>query len=191
MRHWYAVHTKPRTEKRVAMALQQRGVETFLPETTVFTANQKRRKAPFFPNYLFMRTDLATDNPALWQWTPGLRHIVTYGSRPAPIPDEVIMLIGVKLHELDYEGSELRHPFEPGDIVRIKNGPFRDMMAIFDGPSTPSKRVHVLMGSLNNSVRVRIIASDLEEAQGATNLPRYKRPRRTRGHGRHIRQKNS
>lgn len=186
MRYWYAVHTKPRTERRVAMVLQQRGFEVFLPETTVFTADQKQRKAPFFPNYLFIRVDLATDNPAFWRWTPGLRNLVTYGSQPAPIPDEVINLIGFKLHELESRDSELEHPFEPGDVVRIKHGPFSDMLAIFDGPSTPSKRVYVLLGSLNNSVRVRIAASMLGEAQGATNLSHYKRPRRTRGRGRHI-----
>jgi transcriptional antiterminator RfaH len=187
MRQWYAANTKPRTERQLAMALQQRGVETFLPETTVITVNQKRRKAPFFPSYLFMRVDLATDNPALWRWAPGLRHLVTYGIRPASIPDEVINLIRVKLHELESGGSRLAHPFEPGDVVRIKDGPFRDVLAIFDGPSTPSERVHVLMGALNNSVRVRIAASALEKAQGSTKLPHDKQPRRTRGRGRRIR----
>jgi transcriptional antiterminator RfaH len=168
------------------MALQQRGVETFLPETTVFTVSQKRRKAPFFPSYLFMRVELATDNPALWRWTPGLLHLVTYGSRPAPIPDEVINLTKVKLHELESGGSKLAHPFEPGDVVRIKNGPFSDMLAIFDGPSAPSERVRVFLGVLNNSVRLRISASALEKAQRATNLPQGRRPRRTRGRGRPI-----
>ena len=187
MRQWYAVHTKPKSERRVAMALQQRSVEAFLPETTISIVNQERRKAPFFPSYLFMRVDLAIDNPAHWRWTPGLRHLVTYGSRPAPIPDEVINLIRVKIRELESGGSELAHPFEPGDVVRIKNGPFRDVLAIFDGPSTPSERVNVLVGALNNSFKVRIAAFALEKAQGATNLHRGKRPRRTRGRGRRIR----
>ena len=186
MNQWYAVQTKPRVERRVATSLQQRGVETFLPETMVFTANQKRRKAPFFPSYLFMRVDLATDNPALWQWTPGLRHIVAYGGWPAPIPDEVINLIGFKLRELESQDSEKTHPFKPGDVVRIKNGPFNDMLGIFDGPSTPSERVHVLMGSLNNSVRVRVSASALEAVQDAVDLTDSGRPRRSRGRGRRI-----
>ena len=183
MNEWYALHTKPRVERRVAMTLQQRGVETFLPEATVLTSNQKRRKTPFFPGYLFMRVDLATDNPALWQWTPGLRHIVAFGSWPVPIPDEVINLIEVKLRELESGGSKPSHPFEPGDVVRVKNGPFKDMVGIFEGPSTPSERVHVLMGWLYTSVRVRIPVSALEEAQGAANLAIARRPRRTRGRG--------
>ncbi|UCG26116.1 MAG: hypothetical protein JSW55_09085 [Chloroflexota bacterium] len=183
MSQWYAVHTKPRVERRVAVVLQQRGLETFLPETTVVTASKKRKKAPFFPSYLFMRVDLATDNPAMWQWTPGLRHIVAYGGWPAPIPDEVINLIEVKLGELESKGSELSHPFEPGDVVRIKNGPFSDMLGIFDGPSTPSEQVLVLMGSLNNSVKVRVPVSALELAQDATYLTGARRPRRTRGRG--------
>jgi transcriptional antiterminator RfaH len=187
MRQWYAVHTKPRAERRVAMALRQRSVDAFLPETTISIVNKKRNKVPFFPSYLFMRIDLETDNPALWRWTPGLRHLVSYGSQPASIPDEVIDFIESKLHDLESRGPKSLHPFEPGDVVRIKNGPFRDMLAIFDGPSTPSERVQVLLGTLNNSVRVRIAASDLEKAQGPNNLHQGKRPRRTRGRGRRIR----
>ena len=187
MRQWHAVHTKPRTERSVAKALQERNVEVFLPETTVSIVNRKPRKAPFFPSYLFMRVDLATDNPALWRWTPGLRYLVAYGSRPVPIPDEVINVIGAKLHELEPGDSMPAHPFTPGDVVRIKNGPFRDVLAIFDGPSTPSKRVQVLMGALNNSVKIRIDASALEKAQGPSSLRHVKLPRRTRGRGRHIR----
>jgi transcriptional antiterminator RfaH len=186
MNQWYALNTKPRVEKRVAMTLQQRGVETFLPETTIVTANKKQKRIPFFPSYLFMRVDLATDNPAMWQWAPGLRHIVAYGSRPAPIPDEVINLIEVKLRELESWGSKPAHPFKPGDVVRIKSGPFSDMLGIFDGPCTPSERGNVLMGSLNNSVRVRVSVSVLEVAQGAANLTGARRPRRTRGRGRRI-----
>ncbi|HSG17325.1 MAG TPA: transcription termination/antitermination NusG family protein [Anaerolineae bacterium] len=186
MSQWYAVHTKPRVERQVTMSLKQRGVESFLPETTVITTSQKRKKTPFFPGYLFMRVDLATDNPAMWQWTPGLRHIVAYGGWPVPIPDEVINLIEVKLHELESRSSKPAHPFKPGDVVRIKNGPFSDMLGIFDGPSTPSERVHVLMGSLNNSVRVRVSASALELAHGADKLAGNRRPRRSRGRGRRI-----
>ena len=31
--------------------------------------------------------------------------------------------------------------FQPGDPVQITDGPFRDMLAIFEGPTTPTQRV--------------------------------------------------
>jgi transcriptional antiterminator RfaH len=186
MKQWYALYTKPRSERAVALLLQQHDIETYLPEITTTTAQKTKRRVPFFPSYLFMRVDLKVENPTHWRWLPGVRRLVSYGDRPVVVPDEIISLIGHKLAKLDVETTKPRHQFKPGDMVKINNSPFKDMLAIFEGPTTPSDRVYVLLTSLNNSVRLRIAPSELEKVSGKNGAPVNKRPRRSRGRGRPI-----
>ena len=168
------------------MNLQSIAIEIFLPMVMSTGPNEKQTTAAFFPGYLFMRFDLETDNPSRWQWTPGLRYIVSYGDRPVPVPDEIITLIGKKLEDLEKLAATPSLKFKPGDIVRINTGPFQEMLGIFDGPTTPSARVHVLLLGMNNAARLRITATALEKVSGPTEISTDSRRRRTRGRGRRI-----
>ena len=186
MKQWFAVHTKPHMEKRVATALEAHDIETYLPETAA-EAGQTSRPLPFFPGYLFIHVDLNTANPSHWRWTPGARYLVAYGSQPVPIPPEVIALIASKVDGLESGGKRPQGQFRPGDRVRIKDGPFRDMLAIFESSTRPGQRVQLLLQALNRSVRVSASPSALEKITVDAEHEKVKQPRRTRGRGRCIR----
>lgn len=158
----------------------------YYPEQTNKNANGQTKKTAFFPGYLFVSLDLGTVSPSLWRWVPGLRYVVSYGDQPVPVPDEVIKLIAHNLVEAELLASTFHWQFEPGDMVRIKNGPFENMLAIFEGPTKPAARVQVLLSTLNRSVRVRVEANNLEKASAHVVESVAKRPRRTRGRGRPI-----
>ncbi len=185
---WYTLYTKPHAEYKVASALEQTGLEIFLPEI------HKRKKGeilktPFFPCYLFMAANMNSMISSVWKWTPGLRYMVTIGSQPVHLPSEVIRLIKTKLEELNAKvGNSYAADadlFTKGDQVRIINGPLRDMVGIFEGPTQPSKRVRVLLTVLEYQRRIQLNATDIEKVldpiQGSK-----KRRRRTRGRGRRI-----
>ena len=186
MYSWYLLHTKPRNEKRVAFSLEERDIQVYLPEITNSKANGQKRKTAFFPGYLFASLSLNNVDPSLRKWTPGLRYIVAYGDEPVPVPDEIIQLVATNLSKLEMLASSSNMQFEPGDLVRIKNGPFENMLAIFEGPTNPATRVQVLLSTLNRAMRVRIEANNLEKAPIDAVGPTTKRPRRTRGRGRYI-----
>ena len=186
MKQWFAIHTKPHMEKRVASALEGHDIETYLPETTG-AADHSSRSLPFFPGYLFIYVDLNTANPSHWRWTPGARYLVAYGNQPIPIPAEVIALIDRKVVELESRGRRPQEQFEPGDQVRIKNGPFRDMLAVFESSTRPGQRVQLLLQALNRSVRVSVSPSALEKVAADMEQENGNRARRTRGRGRYIR----
>ncbi len=57
------------------------------------------------------------------------------------------------------------------------------MLAIFDEPTTPARRVQVLLSILGAS-RVQVDVADLEKVDAE--VPAPKRRRRTRGRGRRI-----
>ena len=100
----------------------------------------------------------------------------------------MIRLIKNQLDSLNSQAHSQRSAetyFEPGDSVRITHGPLRDMVAVFEGPTRPSRRVHVLLQVLDYQRRIQLSANDLEKITDPTHQPR-KRPRRTRGRGRRI-----
>ena len=86
--------------------------------------------------------------------------------------------------------TDLFEKFNEGDVVRINNGPFRDMLAVFDGPTTPTERVIVLLSGISGSVRLRISSATLdkvsEPANSSVGSLVTMRQRRTRGRGRRI-----
>lgn len=188
MERWYAVHTKRNQERRVADTLARHDLEVFLPLVPDPKKSPDTQIA-FFPRYFFMRVDYATVNPLIWRWVPGFLYIISTGDRPIPIADEVIAMLAHRLESSLSQGSvqRIRLAFSEGDLVRIKRGPFRDLVGIFEGPNDPEQRVHVLLKTMNRSMRVRISADDLEKAEAQEDSKRGKAPRRTRGRGRRIR----
>jgi len=186
MERWYAIHTKPQSERRVAELLEDRAIETFYPEIRITIANMQKRRTPLFPGYLFAHLDFDSGDPSNWRWTPGLRYVVAYGDWPIPIPNDVVQLIQEKVSAPASVAHLLGQDLEVGDMVRIKNGPFKDMLAVFEGPVPPEERVYVLLNALNRSVKVRVDLDNLKKVSRRKTWSKEKRPRRTRGRGRPI-----
>lgn len=186
MKKWFALHTKPRAERRVVAQLERRDIDTFLPQKESASGASSARSVPFFPGYVFIRVDLTTESSAVWRWTPGVRYMVAYGNEPIPIADEVIALIKHKT-KAHPEADRSQSKFKPGDLVRIKEGPFRDMLAIFEESIEPRRRVHVLLQAMDRSVRLRMSPTNLDEVKADRKRRREKPPRRTQGRGRPIR----
>jgi transcription elongation factor/antiterminator RfaH len=161
MEEWYTLHSKPNAEYQVARALSRRGIETYVPEIEAAKkrqgrARQGRTHKPFFPCYLFMRVDLEQVGLSQIEWTPGLRRIVALDERPSPLPERAIELIRAKLEGINAVGGWAAPPFEPGETVRITDGPFKDLLAIFEGPCSPARRVQVLLNFLGQVSRAHV-----------------------------------
>lgn len=186
MEEWYTIYTRPRMEQRVAVTLADQGIKTYLPKIKNHLDPAKGKLIPFFPCYLFMWVDLEKTAAAKWQWAPGLRGIVAFDGVAAPISTQGIELIRRNIEEFNSSVAWRQSKFKPGDVVRVKTGPFAGLLALFEGPTTPAKRVTVLLDFLGNLNRVRLNANDLEKAPPGTEITPTKRPRRTRGNGRQI-----
>ena len=186
LEQWYTLYTKPNAEHRVAAALQEHGLQTYLPEIESSKPHQKRARRPFFPCYLFAKIDVETIGLLQVEWTPGLRYVVAFDNRPAPLADGMIELIQRKLGGIEAAGGQSAHNFKPGETVRITAGPFQDMLAILEGPATPRMRVRVLLNVLGQASRMQVEATDLEKVPSDDGDSAPKRPRRTRGRGRTI-----
>lgn len=113
------------------MALQQHGIETYLPESQSSSASGKKNYVAFSPGYLFMRVDLQTENDVNWRWVPGVYSVVAYGEKPVPLPDEFIDVLKCILEQWEVANERATHRFREGDVVLITQGPFSEMLAIF------------------------------------------------------------
>jgi transcription antitermination factor NusG len=182
MKAWFALHTKPSAEIRVARALMNRGFTVFLP-LLPGPANGPAR--PLFPAYLFMECDLSTVGVDQIQWIPGLRRILSFDGRPAVVPESAVALIRTELTRIEAAGGLPSHGFQPGDTVVIDSGPLAGLRGVFQGPVGPTERVHILLrflGQINRTeVPVEVLRPAPEEG-GAHEMRRG-----TRGRGRRVR----
>jgi transcriptional antiterminator RfaH len=187
MEQWYTLYTKPNSEYQVAHTLERRGIHTYLPEIEAPKTQRKSGREPFFPCYLFTRVDFTKVGLSQVRWTPGLRRVVAFGEHPVPLPDEVIELIQRKLDAINATGGRPGHSFQPGETVQITDGPLQGLLAVFEGPSTPTERVQVLLSFLGHTSRAHVPVTDLQKAPPEAEAPAPKRRRSSRGRGRPIR----
>ena len=186
MENWFVLHTKPYSERKVARQLERYDIETYLPETEGEPERSGTTPIPFFPGYMFIYLDPGKVNPNHWRFTPGVRYILKYGEEPVVIKEELIHAIQKQIEALADRRQQPQGRFKRGDQVRITSGPLEGLVAIFEGPAEPAKRVRILLEIISRYRRIAIAASDLEKVDVAQDKPQTKRPRRTRGRGRPI-----
>lgn len=187
MEQWYCLYTKPGGEQQVAATLAALDLPTYLPIVKHAVRTSRSGDVLLFPCYLFVKINWQQTKVATVRWAPGVRRIIGNGDHPIPLPDQFIDTIEERLANLAAKGGLFAQQFQPGEPVRIKSGPFADLEAIFDGPTSASQRVQILLKILGAANRVTIDLGALEKIPAARVQPTDKQPRRTRGKGRPIR----
>lgn len=161
--HWYVIHTKPRQEQRALDNLQQQGYSCFLP----LLARQKLCRGaltvvpePLFARYLFIQLEAGQMGQS---WAPirstkGVSRLVTFGTEPAKVSDELIDTL--RAHSS--APGPVQPLFAPGERVQIKDGPFAGLDAIYqldDG----ERRAMVLIELLHKPSRITLAPTSLRK----------------------------
>jgi transcription antitermination factor NusG len=150
---WFAIVSKPQHERTVLDGLVQKNLEGFLPSywaTRRWSDRMKRVQAPLFPQYVFCRFDPDRRLPVLQ--TPGVRSIISFGTRPTSIPEGEIE----RIRAIVASGSPLEPwPFlKAGQRVRVDDGPLAGLEGILaEGGNI--RRVVVSLELLQRSVAVQ------------------------------------
>ena len=151
--HWYLVHTKPRLESVALENLERQNYRCYLPMMAV----EKLRKGrlvtvtePLFPRYLFIELDTSVSAPS---WSPirstkGVNTLVRFGMEPAKVPS--ILVESLMAHEASLR-SEPVAMFNPGDHVKVKQGPFAGIEGIYQ-MTDGQQRVMVLIELMSKPV---------------------------------------
>lgn len=163
MDNWYVIQTKPKREEEAKSYLSTKGVEIFNPlMETILIRNGKLNKEfkPLFPNYIFGRFDI-DQKYNLVRWARGVKKILGFGGNFSTVSEEVVELIKERT---DTNGIVRKsYHFEPNDLVRIKYGPLKDLLGIFDRWVSDSERVRVLMSLIGYQPAIEIHCSLIEK----------------------------
>ena len=155
---WYAVQTKPCKEHTVQSQLSSRGIQTYLP--LLPAASQRHRQdrpdKPFFARYLFARMDLTRVALSSVNWAPGVIRVVSFGGKPALVPDKIIQRLQDRLASVDGKAYLGGLPLRPGDRLRVTKGPLKDMEAIFDQRLSCEDRARVFIELLGRLTACQI-----------------------------------
>jgi transcription antitermination factor NusG len=151
---WFALRIRSRHEGRVAVALQSKGYEEFLPlyrHRQRWSDRIKETYRPLFPGYVFCRFDVNKRLPILV--TPAVMLIVGSGKTPLPVDETEISA----LQSIVKSGLRAQPwPFlQVGQRVRIDQGVLQGVEGILIGLRKPHRLV-VSVTLLQRSVAVEI-----------------------------------
>jgi len=163
MNLWYVIQTKPKKEEEARSYLSMKGLEIFNPLMEAFLIRNgkvNKQLKPLFPSYIFGKFDLDQDY-SLVRWARGVKKILGFGAYPTPVSEEVVEVIKKRT---DSNGIVKRDLYlEPNDMVRIKSGPLKDLLGIFERWVSDSDRVRILLNLIGYQPVVEIHYSMLEK----------------------------
>jgi transcription antitermination factor NusG len=158
-KHWYAVYTRPRTEKRVDTLLQKKFIESWCPLQKVQRQWSDRKKTilqPLFTSYVFVHITEQQRIDVLE--TDGVLNYVHYLGKPAIIRDEEIELIKSYLQEGGAEiTTQSLESLEEDIKVQITSGVFMQNTGTII--KSGKKRLYVKLESLGQVMIVEFPAN--------------------------------
>ena len=156
---WYAVYTRPRSEKRVDTLLQKKFIESWCPLQKVQRQWSDRKKIilqPLFTSYVFVHITKQQHIAVLE--TDGVLNYVHYLGKPAIIRNEEIQIIKKYLQEGEAEITTQSWESLEEDIkVQITEGVFMQNTGTLI--KTGKKRMFVKLESLGQVMVVEFPAN--------------------------------
>ena len=184
-KRWYVVHAYSGFEKSVAQALRDRIVRTGMEdrfgdvlvpteEVIEMRAGQKRRsERKFFPGYVLVQIASHVENgiPRIdsecWHLIKETSKVMGFiggtADRPLPITDAEADMILQRVQD----GVEKPKPkvlFEPGQMVRVVDGPFNDFNGVVEEINYDKSRLRVAVLIFGRSTPVELEFGQVEKA---------------------------
>ncbi len=175
-KRWYVVHAFSGYEKQVQRSMAERiaraGVEDMFGEILVPTeevvemkGGQKRRSdRKFFPGYVLVEMEMNDETWHLVKEVPKVMGFIGGTSdRPAPITEKEADTILSRVQE----GVDKPRPkilFEPGEMVRVVDGPFNDFNGTVEEVNYEKSRLRVAVLIFGRSTPVELDFHQVEKA---------------------------
>ena len=173
---WYVVHAYSGFENRVKQSLldrierngmQDRFGEILIPteEVVEMREGQKRRsERKFFPGYVLVQMDMDNDT---WHMVKDVPKVLGFiggtTDHPAPITDREADAILQRIQE----GTEKPRPkvlFEPGEVVRVTDGPFTSFNGVVEDVDENHSRLKVSVSIFGRATPVELEYAQVEKA---------------------------
>ncbi len=172
---WYVVHAYSGYEKIVSRALEERiGLsklgeffgDVLVPteEIVEMRAGKKRRsERKFFPGYVLVQMELNDETWHLIKETPRVMGFIGgKADQPAPLTDAEAEAILARVAA----GGESATPkivFEPGELIRVVDGPFNDFNGVVEEVNYEKNRLQVAVTIFGRSTPVELAFDQVEK----------------------------
>ena len=175
-KRWYVVHAYSGFEKQVKKSLEDRIErsdmqdlfgEGLVPteEVVEMKGGQKRRSdRKFFPGYVLVEMEMTDDSWHLVKSVPKVMGFIGgTADRPAPITEREADAILNRVRE----GVDKPRPkvlFEPGEMVRVIDGPFNDFNGVVEEVDYDKSRLKVAVLIFGRSTPVELEFHQVEKS---------------------------
>ena len=173
---WYVVHAYSGYEKKVSLALQDRIQlhnlqdkfgEILIPteEVVEIREGQKRKsERKFFPGYVLVHMEMDDDTWHLVKDVPKVMGFIGgTADTPAPITEAEASAILQRV-EQGVEAPRPKTLFEPGEMVRVIDGPFNDFNGVVEEVNYEKSRLNVAVLIFGRSTPVELEFGQVEKA---------------------------
>jgi transcriptional antiterminator NusG len=156
-RKWFVLRTFSGHEKKVKTALerelalngmQDKVDDVVIPTETVYELRQgkkRTREKTFFPGYILLNALLDNDVKHVISGIPSVLGFLTTGDQPTPLrPDEVSRIMG-RIDQAREAGEQPEMPFNPGDPVKVVDGPFNTFAGFVEEVYPDKMKVKVMV----------------------------------------------
>jgi transcriptional antiterminator NusG len=174
-KRWYVVHAFSGYEKKVQTALRERidlaemqdqFGEILVPteEVVEMRAGQKRKsERKFFPGYVLVEMELNDDSWHLVKETPRVMGFIGgKADKPAPITQKEADTILQRIEDSG-EAPKPKTLFEPGEMVRVTDGPFNDFNGVVEEVNYEKSRIQVSVLIFGRSTPVELEFGQVEK----------------------------
>ncbi len=174
-KRWYVVHAYSGFEHQVKRSLEERIERSGLgdrfgdilvptEEVVEMRAGQKRRsERKFFPGYVLVHMELDDETWHLVKDVPKVMGFIGgTADRPAPISEREADNILQRVQE----GVDKPRPkvlFEPGEMVRVIDGPFNDFNGVVEEVNYEKSRLRVAVLIFGRSTPVELEFAQVEK----------------------------
>jgi len=174
-KRWYVVHAYSGFEKHVKRSLQERVKraemedqfgEILVPteEVVEMRGGQKRKsERKFFPGYVLVQMEM---NDATWHLVKDCPKVMGFiggtADKPAPISDREAAAILQRVED-GVEKPKPKTLFEPGEVVRVVDGPFADFNGVVEEVNYEKSRLQVAVLIFGRSTPVELEFSQVEK----------------------------
>ncbi|MGD9971627.1 MAG: transcription termination/antitermination protein NusG [Desulfatirhabdiaceae bacterium] len=153
---WYVVHVYSGFEKKVKQALDDRIATSPNPEkfgdvlvpteqiVELVKGKRKESSRKFYPGYILVRMELDDETWHIVNDTPKVTGFLGGKTRPSPLSDEEASSI-LKRMEAGKLKPKPKYFFEPGDEIRVIDGPFNNFNGTVDEVNPEKGKIRVLV----------------------------------------------
>ncbi len=155
---WYPVYTNPRAEKKACLALENKGIEVYLPLQRQLKQWSDRKKwvdEPFIKSYLFVRIYQHEQTEVLM--TKGIARFIYFSGKIASMPDRQINELRLLIAS-PYELEITEENLQPGESIVIKAGPLKGLKGEIISYRS-QKQLALRLENLGYSIIVHVAAS--------------------------------